>query len=123
MDELDTILSQSSSKLVVIDFYSDNCPPCEAVAPLFEELANEFGGGSNNDDDNSDDNDAVVVFCKINATEHPLITQRYGVTGWPTFLFYKDGKVQAEIVGGKLAEATLYEWMKLLMPKKDDNKE
>jgi thioredoxin 1 len=108
---LDEILedSQVKGQLVVIDFFSDNCLPCERIAPLLEELAtsHEFPPSK-------------VVFVKINVEEHPMICTQYGVTGWPTILFFKDGKVQTEIVGGKLAEATLYDWVKLLMPKDND---
>ena len=107
MDELDAILADSTSKLVVIDFWSNNCPPCEKVAPLYQELSEDI------DEFPTD----KVIFLKINVEEHPMITQKYGITGWPTFVFIKNGEVQTEIVGGKLAEATLYDWVKLLMPK------
>lgn len=89
----------------MVDFYSNNCPPCERVAPLYEELSE------------SDEFQDHVIFLKINVEEQPEITTKYGVTGWPTFLFIKRGEVQTEIVGGKLAEATLYDWVKMLMPK------
>ena len=91
--------------LVVIDFYSTNCPPCEKIAPLYEELSlsDEFATG--------------VTFVKVNVDTNPLAVQKYGVTGWPTFLFVKKGEVQTEVVGGKLAEATLYDWIRLLKPK------
>ena len=90
---------------MVIDFYSNNCPPCEKVAPLYLELSE------------SEEFQDKVVFLKINVEDQPLITNKYGITGWPTFVFIKNGEVQTEIVGGKLAEATLYDWVNLLMPK------
>lgn len=122
MEELDQILADSTEKLVVIDFYSNNCPPCDAVAPLYQVLSEseEFQGDDNNDNGNDGDATEVankVVFVKINAQEQPDIAARYQVTGWPTFIFIKRGQVVTEIVGGKLAEATLYDWVKLLMPK------
>lgn len=94
-----------NDNLVVIDFYSTNCPPCEKIAPLYEELSlsEEFASG--------------VTFLKVNVETNPLAVQKYGVTGWPTFLFVKKGEVQTEVVGGKLAEATLYDWIRLLKPK------
>ena len=49
--------------------------------------------------------------------ENPASASKYQVTGWPTFLFFKKGEKQMEIVGGKLAEATLYDWVKLMAPK------
>ena len=108
--ELDDILEQATkdNQLVVIDFYNDNCPPCEKVAPLFQELSEreEFQNR--------------VVFVKIKVDDHAVIVNQYSVTGWPTFLFLKNGQVQTEIVGGKLAEATLYDWIKLMVPKEQE---
>ncbi|CAB9519751.1 Thioredoxin H-type 2 [Seminavis robusta] len=106
---LDDILEETKAtgQLVVIYLYSDNCAPCERVAPLFQELAE------------SEEFQDKVLFLKVHVEEHHLIVNQYGVTGWPTFLFLKEGKVQTEIVGGKLAEATLYDWVKLLMPKEE----
>lgn len=107
--ELDDLIADAKQKnqLVVIDFFHDNCPPCEKVAPLYEALS-------------ASDEFASVIFVKVKVEDHPVIANQYSVTGWPTFLFLKNGEVQTEIVGGKLAEATLYDWVKLLMPKKDD---
>lgn len=95
----------------MIDFYSNNCTPCEKVAPLFLELSE------------SDEFLDKVVFLKVNVEEQPSITAKYQVTGWPTFLFIKAGKVMTEIVGGKIAEATLYDWVKLFVSKHENNKE
>ena len=103
--ELEEILDESKDKLVVIDFFSTDCAPCEKVAPLYEELSQ------------SEEFSEKVIFLKVNVDNHPFITAKYSVTGWPTFLFIKNGEVQTEIVGGKLAEATLYDWVRLLMPK------
>lgn len=103
-----TIQANNGTKLVVVGFYSNNSASCDQTAPLYTELSesNEF--------------EAKVVFVKVNVEEQPGIATKFGITGWPAFLFIKDGEVQTEIVGGKLAEATLYDWVKLLMPK--DNK-
>jgi thioredoxin 1 len=101
LEELDVLLENALDKLVVIDFYSTNCVPCEKVAPLFLELAalEEFR--------------EKVVFVKIHVDEQPLITAKYQITGWPTFLFLRQKRVLTEIVGGTLAEATLYDWVRL----------
>jgi thioredoxin 1 len=110
-ESLDKLLSDASTndQLVVIDFWNDNCPPCEKVAPLFLELSEseEFVEGGA----------PPVVFVKIKVDDHPAIASRYGITGWPTFLFIKNKEVQTEIVGGALAEATLYDWIRLFTRK------
>jgi thiol-disulfide isomerase/thioredoxin len=84
-----------------MDFYSTHCAPCEKVAPLFLELSQ------------SDEFRDAVVFVKINVDEQPYIASKYQVTGWPTFLFIRQKRVLTEIVGGQLAEATLYDWIRL----------
>lgn len=100
-------MNESTGKLVVIYFTSNDCAPCKTVSPLYDELSEseEFGGPEK------------VVFLKIDVDENHETATKYGVTGWPTFLFLKNGEVQTELVGGKLAEATLYDWVKLLVPK------
>lgn len=108
-EALDKLLDDAAAndQLVVIDFYNDNCPPCEKLAPLFLELSEseEFIEGG------------AVIFVKIKVDDHPDIANRYGITGWPTFLFIKKKEVQTEIVGGALAEATLYDWIRLFTRK------
>ena len=110
---MDDLLEQATkhNQLVVIDFYNDNCPPCETVAPMFQELSD------------SDEFANKVVFVKVKVDDHPVIVNQYSITGWPTFLFVKNGQVQTEIVGGKLAEATLYDWIKLMAPKENKEQE
>lgn len=105
MEQIENVISENPEKLVVVDFTSKNCPPCKKVAPLYEELSE------------SEEFAEKVVFLKVDVDENPDAVNKYGVTGWPTFLFIKKGEVQTEIVGGKLAEATLYDWVNLLMPK------
>jgi len=92
-------------KLVVVEFTSKDCVPCQSVAPLYMELSE------------SDEFEESVLFLKVDVDANPEIAMEYQVTGWPAFLFIKNGDVQTEIVGGKLAHATLYDWIRLLMPK------
>lgn len=105
LEDIETVLDGHPDKLVVIDFTSKNCPPCKKVAPLYEELSE------------SEEFSEMVKFLKVDVDENPDAVAKYQVTGWPTFIFIKQGQVQTEIVGGKLAEATLYDWVKMLMPK------
>jgi thioredoxin reductase (NADPH) len=72
-------------KLAVLDFYSTECPPCEALAAKFEPLSEIYG----------DD----VAFVKIFRQGNRELATELGVTGSPTLLFYRNG----EIVGDKLS--------------------
>ncbi|WP_169951390.1 thioredoxin [Microbispora sp. H11081] len=72
---------------VLVDFWTDWCPPCKMIAPILEEIAAEYG-------------DRLTV-AKLNADEHPEIAQRYHVMGFPTLNLYRDGEVVTQIRGAK----------------------
>ncbi|KAL3448445.1 thioredoxin-like protein [Aspergillus insuetus] len=67
--------------LVVIDFYSTQCPPCKVVAPIYEEIA-------------ARERNADVRFFKVNGLIEPgtTIQQAAEVVWWPTFVVYQGGK-------------------------------
>ncbi|KAL3462466.1 thioredoxin-like protein [Aspergillus heterothallicus] len=67
--------------LVVVDFYSTQCPPCKVVAPIYEEIAGK-------------DSNRNVTFFKVNGLVEPgtTIQQAAEVVWWPTFVIYEDGK-------------------------------
>ena len=96
LSQIQTIISTSDEHLVVLDFTSNNCPPCEMIAPIYKDLSEleEFQQG--------------VIFCKVNVSDHSNIAEEYNVDGWPTFLLFKNGKVVDSIVGGQAAKAGLY---------------
>ena len=67
------------SKLpVIVDFFSDECPPCEVLAPIFEKMAQKYQGH--------------IQFIKIKREENKAFAQSLNVSGSPTVLFYKDGQ-------------------------------
>jgi thioredoxin 1 len=72
-------------KLVVIDFTASWCGPCKAIAPLYKELAEEFG----------DD----VVFLKVDVDENPDTAAKYSVSAMPTFVFISGGSVVDRLMG------------------------
>jgi thioredoxin reductase (NADPH) len=72
---------------VVLDFYSTECPPCEALAPKLEGLANLYG------------ND--VKFVKIFRQQNKKLAETLGVKSSPTLLFFDNGKeVGVRLMGG-----------------------
>lgn len=74
-----------SPKPVVVDFYATWCGPCKILSPRLDKLAGSFTN--------------EVKFVKINVDEAPTLTQRLGIQGFPTLLFFKDGKVVDGILG------------------------
>ena len=96
LSQIQTIISTSDQHLVVLDFTSNNCPPCEMIAPIYKDLSEleEFQQG--------------VIFCKVNVSDYPNIAEEYNVDGWPTFLLFKNGMIVDSIVGGQAAKAGLY---------------
>ena len=70
--------------LVVVDMYADWCGPCRMMAPIIEELSEDY-----------DD----VKFTKLNVDEADDIAAKYGVMSIPNFKFFKNGEVVDEIVG------------------------
>jgi thioredoxin 1 len=70
---------------VLVDFYAPWCGPCKMLAPLLEQLAGEFAG--------------KVKFAKMNVDEAPNLANQYGITGVPTLMLFRGGKVADQIVG------------------------
>jgi thioredoxin 1 len=80
---LDKVLK--TDKPVVIDFWAEWCGPCRMVAPIIEQLAEEY-------------KDNVIV-GKIDVDENNEAITKYGIRNIPTILFIKKGQVMDKIVG------------------------
>ncbi|WP_432628446.1 thioredoxin [Brotaphodocola sp.] len=75
----------ASDKVVLVDFYADWCGPCRMVAPVVEQIAEEYA-------------DRAVV-GKLNVDENEEIAVRYGVMSIPTLIAFKNGEVAGKLVG------------------------
>jgi thioredoxin reductase (NADPH) len=78
---------------VVLDFYSTECPPCEALAPKFEALAKLYG------------ND--IKFVKIFRQQNRELADKLGVKSSPTLLFFDKGKEVADRLSGGIKRSDI----------------
>ncbi|KES19967.1 thiol reductase thioredoxin [Gilliamella apicola] len=81
-----------AEKPVLVDFWAEWCGPCKMIAPILEEVAQEYGN--------------KVIFAKVNIEENPKIAPKFNIRGIPTLLIFKQGKVVATQVGA-LSKAQL----------------
>lgn len=70
---------------VLVDFWAEWCGPCKMIAPILDQIADEYQGR--------------LKIAKINIDESPKTPQHYGVRGIPTLMLFKDGEVEATKVG------------------------
>jgi thioredoxin 1 len=77
---------------VLVDFWAEWCGPCKMIAPILDEIANEYAG--------------KLTIAKLNIDHSPDTPQRYGVRGIPTLMLFKNGEVEATKVGA-LAKSQL----------------
>jgi thioredoxin reductase (NADPH) len=87
---------------VVVDFYSTECPPCEALAPKFESLSELYG--------------EEIKFVKIFRQENRDLAESLDINGSPTVIFYDNGKLVGDKLAGGIKRSELIENLNKLIP-------
>ncbi len=75
----------NASEPVLIDYWAEWCGPCKMIAPIIDELAEEYG--------------EKIKIAKFNIDENPETPPKYGIRGIPTLMLFKNGNVEATKVG------------------------
>jgi len=70
---------------VLVDYWAEWCGPCKMIAPVLDEIAEEYAG--------------KVKVCKLNIDDNQATPPKFGVRGIPTLMLFKDGNVEATKVG------------------------
>ncbi len=85
---------------VLVDFWAEWCGPCKMIAPVLDEIADEYAG--------------KLKICKVDVDSNPDIPPKFGIRGIPTLIVFKGGNVEATKVGA-LSKTQLSEFVKELV--------
>ena len=70
---------------VIVDFWAEWCGPCKMIAPMVDELAEEFDG--------------KIKFAKMDVDSNTQTPMKFGIRGIPTLIIFNEGKPVEQVVG------------------------
>ena len=76
---------EQAAGLTVVDFWATWCGPCRMIAPILDQLSDEYAG--------------KVQVAKLDVDNNQATSMRFNVRSIPTLLFFKDGKVVDQVIG------------------------
>ena len=90
------VVERSKTVPVVVDLWAEWCGPCKMIAPILNEIADEYAG--------------KMKICKVDVASNPETAAKFNVRGIPTLLVCKNGTVEATKVGA-LSKGQLIEFV------------
>jgi thioredoxin 1 len=84
----------------LVDFWAEWCGPCKMIAPILDEIADEYAG--------------KIKICKVDVDSNSETAAKFNVRGIPTLLMFKNGAVEATKVGA-LSKGQLSEFIDTLV--------
>ena len=84
-EQLQKMLGEN--KIVLVDFFATWCGPCKMIAPLIEQVAEEYAG--------------KAAVAKIDVDEEPDLAAEFGIASIPTVILFKDGQPMNVEVGAR----------------------
>jgi thioredoxin 1 len=85
-----------SKEPVLVDFYTDTCPPCRAMAPVLQEMEAESNG--------------QYKIVKVNAASEAELATTYRINAVPSFFIFSNGKCISQTLGAK-SKANMKKWV------------
>lgn len=98
-DSFDTDVLGSDTP-VLVDFWAEWCGPCKMIAPVLEEIAEEFAG--------------KVKVAKLNIDENEATAPKFGIRSIPTLILFKNGNAEATKIGA-VSKSELVEFINQAM--------